>query len=378
MSGATLRKTNTSSAPISSASRSSAVAAVALLDLARRAAEHRRLVARARRAAPRPPRGRTGCRRCRCSSLDRLGLVEAGPVRPVGDHRVIGVAGEDDPARQWDPRRRRGRPDIRRRPSARAHGGPPSRPRSMPGIWRRICSPITGWSRITRVCSAVSGVGRVEDLGRDAELADVVKRRDPGGHLDLALVEPEADADLADQARGRGRVRAGVVVAHVERRGQRQHRRLVAARRARPCGGRCRARARRSRRRPRRARSRSRARLPRLGEVGGEGAEHGAVGSLQRHRPAGAQIRGAGEIDVVAPSAGRSRCRCVTTVRPVNAAAPQLPTSGPISTPSTASRYSVGKPDRRRVTKVVALDQQNRAHLRADQARELVDDASER
>ena len=79
---------------------------------------------RSRRPAPRaaPPRraDRAGCRPRGAAPALASSAGSAGAVGPLGRHRVVGVAGEQDARAQRDLARRPGRPGSRRRPSARA------------------------------------------------------------------------------------------------------------------------------------------------------------------------------------------------------------------------------------------------------------------
>ena len=101
VSRATLRKTNTSSAPSSAAIRSSASRRWRS-SISPGGVEHDRLVAE-HAEQRRDHLGIELAAGVGAQLGDRGGVPEGAAVGPVGDHRVVGVAGEHDPARERDP-----------------------------------------------------------------------------------------------------------------------------------------------------------------------------------------------------------------------------------------------------------------------------------
>ena len=75
--------------------------------------------------------------------LERDLGAHAGPVRPVRDHRVVGVADRDDARAERDALARAARPGSRSRPSARGSSARAARPRSARAPRVRMRSPIT-------------------------------------------------------------------------------------------------------------------------------------------------------------------------------------------------------------------------------------------
>ena len=283
---------------------------------------------------------------------------------------MVGVAGEHDPARERDPLAGQA---VRVAAPVPALVLVADRLRHLlhPGD---LAQDLLADHRVVAHHPRLLGgqrSARAEDLGRHAELADVVEGGDPGDHLDLARGQAEPRADLAHQVRGRGRVRAGVVVADVEGRGQGEDRGLVAGRElglvvdvVEPEGD------------DRGVRLDHLDLLglgpQRLARIGGEGAEDGSVGKLQRHREARPQPGVAGHLAEALPT----RVDLDVLADAGLAGERRRPAAAGLGTDLEAvdrDQVLARQPGGRGVVEAIALEEQDRAELGIDQATELVD-----
>ena len=145
------------------------------------------------------------------------GCAQALAVRPVGRHRVVRVADEDDPRLERDRLARAARPGSRRRPSARGSGGRSRRTSCSRSIGAMIRSPSSGCVSMTARSSAVSRPGFERISLGIADLADVVQERAELEPLQRALAEAELAADAQREVGDPARVRRRVLVVRLER-----------------------------------------------------------------------------------------------------------------------------------------------------------------
>ena len=111
----------------------------------------------------------------RCSSAIASRLRQRLAVRPLRDHRVVGVGDGEDARLERPSARRAGRAGSRRRRSARGAGAIAGSASARKPIGRMMRSPISGWFLITVYSSAREAVLLLDDRQVDADLADVVE-----------------------------------------------------------------------------------------------------------------------------------------------------------------------------------------------------------
>ena len=193
----------------------------------------------AARLVPEEPRGRGSARRAQlvdehvdhgrvelaagalAQLADRHPRPQRVAIRAVGGHRVIGVAGEDDPALERDVRAAAAGRGSRPRPSARARDARCATRASGRAARRSSCAPHSGCWRMTSHSARLQRASLRSTASGTPILPTSCSRAAISSSESAASPRPSRSPDPACKAHDLLGMLAGVVVAHLDRRGHR-------------------------------------------------------------------------------------------------------------------------------------------------------------